>query len=427
MTTWITALAPEPGAPEIAPVSSAETVRQALKELGPAATTWCISTARDVIGKLQRDEPADDPYALTGLEHQACEASLFAVLEALVNDTPPQAPPEALEQVRLAVRQGATISSVMRTVWACHAGVQRALLDVVGSSLPADQVVDEVTRLTEHLVGFVSSLVRTLSTAYEEERAAWHGRFAAVRRNTVDQILEHGTAPEDADEILGLRLRAHHLAALAWPLDVVTSPSWHPDLMRYVTAVSQATNASWNLVLSRADGSVGIHWSYAGPTPSDVVRTARSVELPAGTGVAFGAPGEGIAGFRETAFAAHQASVIGHRRNLPGTWAYDEVALEALLVADPAAARRFVHFRLGPLAFDDPKTGALRRTLLSYLRHGRSRSAASDELHIAPTTVAYRVKQAEALLPFGVLEDPVRLAVVLGLAEVCPELLNPPG
>jgi DNA-binding PucR family transcriptional regulator len=65
----------------------------------------------------------------------------------------------------------------------------------------------------------------------------------------------------------------------------------------------------------------------------------------------------------------------------------------------------------------------LRETLWAYLRHGRSRLAASEELHIAPNTVAYRVHQADERLARAAAHDTTAMVVALSLASDFPALL----
>lgn len=104
-------------------------------------------------------------------------------------------------------------------------------------------------------------------------------------------------------------------------------------------------------------------------------------------------------------------------------WAYDEVALLALLVADPDAAGRYVRTALGDLTGADVKSAAIRETLAAYLRHGRSRTAAAQELSLAANTVAYRVRQAEKLLGRSATERATDTVIALLLAQEFPALL----
>ncbi|MGP8302829.1 helix-turn-helix domain-containing protein [Streptomyces inhibens] len=63
-------------------------------------------------------------------------------------------------------------------------------------------------------------------------------------------------------------------------------------------------------------------------------------------------------------------------------------------------------------------------TLLHHLPSGRSLRAAGEALHIAPNTVAHRVKQVERLLPTGAEHRPFDLVLTLSLAQDMPSLLR---
>ncbi|MFD4606004.1 helix-turn-helix domain-containing protein [Streptomyces sp. NPDC058464] len=96
----------------------------------------------------------------------------------------------------------------------------------------------------------------------------------------------------------------------------------------------------------------------------------------------------------------------------------------SLLVEDHDFARWFVRTTLGDLARPQARDHHLRETLLRYLVSGRSLRAVADELHVAPNTVTYRVKQAEQLLPDRSTDDPLDLMVALCIALDLPEVLS---
>ena len=127
--------------------------------------------------------------------------------------------------------------------------------------------------------------------------------------------------------------------------------------------------------------------------------------------------GLGINGFRdshEQALAAHR--VAAHLTQ-PVT-RYDEVALEAVLLGDVRAARRFVERELGSLASRDPRTSVLRDTLGSYLQSGFNAAAAAARLNVSDRTVAYRIHGIEDLLGHSVLARSSELAAAVRLHRV---------
>lgn len=428
MRAWMAMLRPAAGGRAVnsGAASSAGTVAEAERVLDEDAAAWAVETAATITGEVEAAAQEDAGLALTGLERQACEACLLTVLGSLERGTEAmtRAPQEAVEQVRLAVRQGAAIDTVLRVVWMCHTAVQDRLLAVISEAVSPGELVDEVRVLSRHLLAFVDLLVRELSAAYETERAVWQDRMAAARRQVVDEILETSRAPEGAEPLLGIRLTGQHLAAVVWTVDAVADGGKNSPIARYASQVASRIGATGTLVLDRPDGSTGVIWSLSGAPTEDLVDTVRAIERPQATALALGPVGAGVAGFRHSVLGARQAAVVGRRHGTTGVWAYDEVALLALLVADPEAAGRYVRAVLGDLTGADAKSTAIRETLAAYLRHGRSRTTAAQELSLATNTVAYRVRQAEKLLGRSATERATDTVIALLLAHEFPALLK---
>src|SRR6185436_5151660 len=79
--------------------------------------------------------------------------------------------------------------------------------------------------------------------------------------------------------------------------------------------------------------------------------TLERYEPPEGIRVAFGAPGQGVAGFRRShAEAVVAARVATLASDATAVTSYRGVELVSLLAGDLPRARRFVASRLGPLA-----------------------------------------------------------------------------
>ncbi|KQR70080.1 hypothetical protein ASF98_23380 [Arthrobacter sp. Leaf337] len=99
----------------------------------------------------------------------------------------------------------------------------------------------------------------------------------------------------------------------------------------------------------------------------------------------------------------------------------------ALLIADPQGAAMFVQVHLAGLLASDQKLTDIRDTLRHFLLAGSSRIAASQALHLATNTVAYRVKRAGELLVRPINENPVTTLVALELAHKFPQLMDAPA
>lgn len=424
MSAWMSALRPDKDATadHLEPVSFPETVARARAVLGDEATAWGIQRAKQICDAYAASAGADPTVAAGGPDRVACEAALLTVLVSLRTGRADAAPPEGFEGVRRAVRRGAKIETAMRVVWFSHTATQMALLEVLSREVSPERLIDELRVVSEGLLAFVDGLVRELATTYDQERAAWHGRLAAMRRQTIDHIIERGTAPDGSEQLLGIRLGGHHLAAVIRSVDTAPPTGWDSSVMRYIAAVTTTVEAANSLVLDQPDGSTAI-WSF--PTvPADAVAAARRVPHPPRSVVALGPVGQHVAGLQTSLLGALQAALVGRQHQSEGTWAYDDVGLQALLLADPKAAGRYVRHVLEGLTGGDAKSAMLRETLCAYLRHGRSRLAAADELHVAPNTVAYRVHQADERLERPALKDPTAMIVALKLARDFPALLG---
>ncbi len=361
---WMDALrsATEPGsAPE--PASSPQTLAHAESVLGKAAIAWAVETAIAINEEVEAAAHADSRLPLTGLEPPATEAALLTVLELVClgreNEVAP--PRETVDQVRLAVRQGTPIDSIVRVIWMCHAGVQDRLLAVIGENVTPDRVVDEVRELTR--------------------------------------------------------------AALMWTNGLLPGEQAQTEQRHYLTRLTSAVGARNAVVLDNQDGSIGVLWSFPAPPEPTLTEVVRAVGRPAGTALALGSVGSGVSGLQRSVLGARQARAVAERCRLAGVSLYDDCALLALLLADEDAAGRFVRSVLAGLTGRDAKSAAIRETLAAYLRHGRGRTAAGAELQLAANTVAYRVRQAEEALGRQATERALDTLVALTLAAELPGLL----
>ena len=145
------------------------------------------------------------------------------------------------------------------------------------------------------------------------------------------------------------------------------------------------------------------------------------LRVPRGAGrglsVAAGTPAAGVEGFvlshREALLARRVAQLRGDRA---ARVAFPDLALEALMVDDVDAGRRFAKRELGPLGAGDDATMRLASTLAVFLEEGASFVRAARRLGVHTNTVTYRVRRAEELLGHRVSERQLELRVALRLA-----------
>jgi len=220
--------------------------------------------------------------------------------------------------------------------------------------------------------------------------------LAAVRR-----VLDG----EQATEIGGYPLIGPHVAAVAWGAK-------RRDCMRLL-----AWELSGELLSVDADAETAWGWIGVAGTNGDALRTRLRGYSPSAGGVAVGAAGTGSEGFRE----AHQRALAAARvarLSAANLTLYEDVALEALALADVEAARRFVHFALGGLADDDPRARELRATLRTYLACGQSATSAAAMLDVHERTIGNRLRAAEGRLGRSVVPAHAELELALRLHEL---------
>lgn len=90
-------------------------------------------------------------------------------------------------------------------------------------------------------------------------------------------------------------------------------------------------------------------------------------------------------------------SALADAHSTAGQWVEFTAARVALLARSAREAREIIREVLGPLAEDNDRAATLRQTLFSYLRNDRSWARSAAELGVHRQTLAYRLRQAEAL------------------------------
>lgn len=427
---WMESLRPTASGAGDGPASDPEIVAGAEAEIGASATAWAAEAAAEIVRQVDEDfRLAGTPGMMTGTEREGCEACLLTTLIGLHRGTAAAdivAPRGAQDNVRLSVRQGVPIGSVLRTVWACHTRVQDALLAVIEREVPADQMVAEVRELNAALFSYVNSYVSDLMRGYEDELSLWHGRLPAERLRVLTAILAGEEPGEDAERILGIRLGRHHLVALARPATSGHIRDREAARQRFGTDAVQALGAAGVLTVEH-QGTTLFWWGFnTRPDPS-VVGALGAVPRPEWIQLAAGRPGSGLAGLRESHFEAQQAARVARLAPRQKFWDYDGAGMLALLVADPQAAARFVQVQLAGLLGPDQKLTDIRDTLWHFLLAGSSRIAAAQALHLATNTVAYRVKRAAELLDRPINENQMTTLVALEMAHTFPQLIDTPA
>lgn len=332
----------------------------------------------------------------------SCYGNLRIMLAGLASDRrPPDVlPPEAIAEAQATARAGVPLLALLRTYPAGQAIVYDAFLERC-----AARKLDEATRSTllgigsRYLFAYMDAVTSQVVDEYARERERLLRGTLQRRVQRVRDVLRGLRVDESA---LGYNLQGSHVALVAAGAEAEETLRAAADAFdgaRLVLPI--AGDATWAWL---ACDHVGGAWREA----------LEAAVARLGTVVGIGEPARQLEGFRDThrqAQAAHRvAGLLGS-----GATRYDDVALEAMALADEQAARAFMQHELGALAGSDARTTGLRETLHVYLASSMNASVAAARLGIADRTVAYRVRRAEELLDRHITHRGAELACALRL------------
>jgi len=329
--------------------------------------------------------------------------------------------PALLGLARVAVRQGMPVDALIHKAWASHAASQDEMLHMIGRVVPPAEQGSTIRAMSAAMFAYGNATVRALTEAYQDERRNWDGRLLEDRRRVLAALVRGDDAPLDAEATLGIRLDGGHRIALAFSAHGAHLPDLDDTVERFARESARAIGADRVTVIPH-DAAVQIWWGFARMIRHDIAGVLRACGLPSGVRLAIGPGASGVEGFRASYHGAREAAKVARIATSGDIWDYDDVAHLALLISDRAAAHRFVQHRLGPLIGDGDRLDELRTTLRRYLETGNSRVTVAKELHIAPSTVAYRVALAEELLGPTLRDHPAQLQLALQLLQLNPEL-----
>ncbi len=381
-------------------------VDETLRTIAAMLTAEIDDLVETMLIRMRDEAPGFDtssrPELADGLR-ASCYGNIRVALQALGDDRQPprNSPAEALSEARATARAGIALAPLLHTYRIGHAVIlERLLVLIEDVTLSAAHRRSATLIGSKYLFAYVDRVVSEVSEEYTAERQRVLRSSIQRRVQLVRDVL--GGADIDSAE-LGYRLEQEHLAIIA------TGPAADAALRDLAARLQRGL-----LTIAMTDHTV---WAWLGsPRPShrhDLI-AERAGD---GTRYAVGEPAWGIAGFRdshEQALAAQRVAV-----HLPqSVIRYEEVALEAALLCDVPAARRFVERELGPLNSPDPRIGMLRDTLGSYLQAGLNAAATAAVVHVSDRTIAYRIRSIEDLLGRSVLARHTELAAAIRLHRV---------
>jgi hypothetical protein len=309
-----------------------------------------------------------------------------------------------VEYARELVRRGLNIDVLLRAYFIGHArffrlAVERLHQETHDSAAPA-RTIEEMAEWT---FAYVQAVTRGMVARYGEERERWVRSTAAVRSEAVRALLEGDGVDVDAtSRQLRYELGRHHLAFVVWTED--ENETGMRDLAALEHAASELGNSlgyKSPLLVPRGPLLLGGWAGFRGEFDGEALDGLRvdTKRFP-GARAAFGSPGEGVGGFRQSHFEAmHARRVARLAQFAPGAVTlYRNVALPALASADIQHARAFVANELGPLAADDDTARRLSATLRVYLEENASPRRTAQRLGVHENTVVNRIRAAQEML-----------------------------
>lgn len=351
------------------------------------------------VPELRLDDDPDFAAAMRASTY----ANLRAGLAQMLRGGPPLPygpPQDALDEARIAAQAGVPIGPGLQTYRIGQSVLFDAVLEAVDAlddlDLPSHS--EALRTCTQYAFAYVDAVVPFVMDEYARERERLARGTEARRVQLVRDLLD-GHAVDSGE--LGYDLGAAHRAVIAW------GPGADVETLRLADVLGVRA------LVVPASGQTAWGWLGGVTATDDRALAAALVDRP--VGLAFGRPAPGPDGARASHHEARAARAIGLRTGASVTH-FDDVALEASMLADEDAARAFVAAELGPLdGGDGPK---LRQTLDAYFASGFNASSAAALIGVSDRTIANRLQAIERLLGRPVRVRQAELQVALRLERV---------
>ena len=324
------------------------------------------------------------------------------------------APPSALAFSRQLAAERVSLTQILRSYRLGQEVMFSRVAELADEIEPVERRAPQVAEVGELTFRFVDAVAGEVAREYEDEferavRSSMARRQSAVRELLAGETVDkHRLEPE-----LGRRLDGLHLALVVSARgDRVASE----ELAALATMAADCLGRGTPLIVSEPTGEVSA-WvtpvTQTTETPAALVDALRQASAV----IAIGTPARGARGFAASRNQAELAREVADLHPDLVLIRYRDVALEALLLKDRAAAALFATEELGALAGGSGTAARLRATVATYLDHGQDRSRAAVALAIHRNTVARRLERAEELLDRRVDERPLALGAALTIAH----------
>jgi hypothetical protein len=351
--------------------------------LGERVSRRLDAIVDDLMERQWREVPelwvTDDPAFRDAVERSTRD-NIALMVDALRRPAraPLALPPGARLEADTAARYGARIDALLRTYRLGQQAMTEHFLDVIEESSPAEASVAlrQLRTATRTVHRYMDAVMPLVWREYDEERdrLATHPDLGRLR-------MVQAALAGDAAPALGYDVAGGHVAVVAGDPGAET--------------VVQACAAALGVAVLAVRATDGRCWAWMGAgAPGAGVAEVMGRLRAGGLGGAAGVGGP--AGFR----GAHRQALLAERiARTRGKGIVDvrSAALEALALGDQRTAWEVARAELGPLA-DADRHGSLVVTLEAWFAARESIAHAAAALGVAPRTVSYRLRRAEALL-----------------------------
>jgi DNA-binding PucR family transcriptional regulator len=323
------------------------------------------------------------------------------------------APAAALAYGRHLAREGLPLAAILRSYRLGQEVLFERAAELALEEPENEQPVVALARIVALSFRFADGAMTDVAQEYETQRELFIRGTLAQRAATIRRLLAGRTVDlASAEQVLGHRLDGTHVAIVAWSADPRADAQ---TIAAAAGALVRAIGRGRPLIVTETEGEATI-WTTPVTTPP--YADHLSSLLPAGMRAAISRPESGVTGFVKAKRQADLARSVAGGRGGAAVTLYDNVALAAVLVRDPDAARAFADDELGQLGAPTRAAGELRDTLRALFANRYDQSRTADGLGVHRNTIAKRMRRAEAILGRPITARPRELEAALLIAEV---------
>lgn len=386
-----------------------ERLRELTRRIGARLSTRTAAVSDSMTGAIEDAIGELDDDTMRSALHASVTNNVEVMFHLLsrsedARDLPPL--PAATRYAVELARQDVSSAALRR---AYHVGSDHLLARVFDQVQEIDCEPHEKLQLYHHLAGwvfqYVDEVTRTVITAHEDEVRSSHNRAARSINALVNRVLTgEDIEAGEFEAVTGYRLNQVHIGCRVW----IDGFGAVDDQARVLTEVVgdlgrklRVARAPLLVMTGRATAEVWFGMENR-DSPAQP-RTAAPVAAAAhGVRIAFGAPCEGLEGFRTTCVQAVQAAAVAQVSTTGNahvvSYSDDGIPVIARLAGDTATTRRWIHEVLGELAEDTAEAARQRETVRVFLETAENYSETASRLMLHRNTVKYRLTKAERSL-----------------------------